>query len=126
MEHAGGVGLGGAEREQILGGLAQEHHRTGTVLSRHSGEEPAHDRYRHLVTLSLDQIGRGGQLVRHGHLGDVQLVAVRVGLATVVPDRVQPGRAQGDVGQPVAPGTPHGVGDDDRDVASGPFLEGRP
>ena len=49
-------------------------------------------------------------------LRDVELVAVGVDLAPVVEQGGQPGRADGDVGQPLAPGPAERVADDDADV----------
>src|SRR5262249_15879497 len=54
------------------------------------GGEAAHDRHRYLPRLALDQVAGGGDLVGHGGDRDLERVAERVRLATVVAQRHHP------------------------------------
>ena len=85
--------------------------------------QPAHHRDRDAGELALHQIGGGGDLVGDGHLGDEEFVAVRVVGARVAVQHRQPGGADRGVGLPVAPGPPHGVGDDDADRDAEPLAQ---
>ena len=62
--------------------------------ANHDRVDPAHDGDRHAVRLAHDQLGRGGQLVDHRHLGDLQLPPEGVGGAPQVerPRRCPPTR----------------------------------
>ena len=78
--------------------------------------QPAHHRDRQPGGLALDQVAGRGQFVGRGDDGRAQRIAVRVRAAAQIVQHPHPGRADRDVGQPVAPGPPEGVGDDDADV----------
>lgn len=78
--------------------------------------QPPHDRDRQPVRLALHQITGRGQLVRGGDHGRAQRIAVRVAAAPQIVQHPHPGRADRDIGQPVAPRPPEGVRDDDADI----------
>ena len=78
------------------------------------------------VSLPFDQVGRRGDLVGDGDLGDDQLVAVPVLRPRVAVQHRQAGGADREVGLAVAPGPAHGVGDDHADRDTEPFAQPGP
>ncbi|GES23417.1 hypothetical protein Aple_063160 [Acrocarpospora pleiomorpha] len=88
--------------------------------------EAADDRDRDSGELSFGQFGGGGDFVDQGGDGGVEGVAVGVGLAAVVFEGADSGRADRQVGQAVTPGPPEGVGDDHADIGAQALADARP
>ena len=85
------------------------------VRAHHVGQS-AHDGDGQPGGLALDQVTGGGQLVGGGDDGRAERIAVRVRAAAQIVQHPHPGRADGDIGEPGAPGPPEGVRDDDADL----------
>ena len=71
------------------------------------GIDAADDGDRDAAGLAHDQLGGRRQLVGHGHLGDLQDAAERVGGAAQVDDGGDAGAADGDVGEPLRQARPN-------------------
>ncbi len=67
------------------------------------------------LDLPITSSARRGQLVGDGHLGDLHDAAQGIGLAAQIDDAGDPGHADGDVGEALAPRSPERVGHDDPD-----------
>ena len=65
----------GPEPEQVLFAGPQQRARVGTIVGQ---RESAHHGHRDIGQLALDQVGRRGDFVGDGDLGDDQVVAVSV------------------------------------------------
>jgi len=102
-----------AQPEQVLLDGPDQVVRCRAVV--HRGQAAHHGR-RHAAQLALDQIGRGRDLVRHGHFGDGQLVALRVDRAGVAVQHGQPRGADRRIGLADSPRAAHGVRDHDGDL----------
>ena len=109
---AEGNRLLGAEPEQVLLAGPQQGAGVGSVVAQ---GQSAHHRDRDAGQLALHQVGRRGDLVGDGDLGDEQFVAVPVVRPGVAVQHRQARGADGGVGLAVAPGPAHGVGDDHAD-----------
>ncbi len=111
-------GLGRPQPEHVVGGPAHERPRTGVVGGGggHDMRQPPHHGDRQPRGLALDQVPGGGQLVRRRHDRGAEGIAVRVRTTAQIVQHPHPRRPDGDIGEPVAPGPPEGVGDDDADL----------
>ncbi len=72
------------------------------------------------------QVGRRCELIGDSDLGDLQVTTNPVGCPLQVDNRLQPGDADGDVGQPPAPGAAKRVGDHHGKVDAETMTETRP
>lgn len=77
--------------------------------------QPPHHGDRQPRGLALDEITGGGQFVRRGHDRRAQRIAVGIRAPAQIVQHAHPGGADRDVGEPRAPRSPEGVGDDDAD-----------
>ena len=114
-EHVGAVRPddGGGSRAVV----ARRQHEVGT---------PADDGERAGAELALRELRRTRDLVGHRRGGHGQLVAVGVHPAGVLLEDLEAGCADRDVGLALAPRPAGGVGDHDRDVATGPLADAVP
>src|SRR5215813_4979536 len=102
--------------EEISGGVAQE----GAAAALAARPvEPADDDHGNAVEFAHDGLGRRGQLIGDGEDGRLQHMAGGVLLAQVALERLEPGHPDGDIREPLAPGPPEGVRDDDAEIVAG-------
>ncbi len=129
-EKAGGAddGLAGAVPEQVGAVRPDEGGCPRPVVTgrEHQVGASAHHRERTPAELALRQLGDRRDLVGDRGRRHRQLVAVLVDAADVGLEYDDPGRADRDVGLPLAPCATGGVGDDHADVAAGALGDRAP
>src|SRR2546428_730111 len=105
-----------ASSEKIARGLA--HERLRALLGGRQ-REPPHDRRRDPVELAHDGLRGPGELVGQRENSGLQRPAGRIALTEVAAEGREAGDADRDVREPLAPGAPERVGDDDAHVDAG-------
>ncbi len=116
--------VGGTEPEHVLLGWPDDRGRARSGGVGDQVGQAAYDRDRDAGRLLLDQVGGRGDLVGDGSHRDLEQVPERVGLAAMVAQRRDPGRADRGVGLAGSPWPAHRVGDDHPEPDACPLADG--